>query len=87
MLPVTGEKLIAYATDWAASAYAPANDRTYCISLVSMVGSLGGSNYIPLFEMTSAPLTLNIQLINTMFNTFTKLYIISFIIPVIKTAL
>ena len=33
-------------------------DRTYALNLVSYIGSLSGSQYIPLFEMTSAPLTL-----------------------------
>ena len=32
---------------------------------MSYVGSLSGSQYIPLFEMTSAPLTLEIQLVST----------------------
>ena len=37
---------------------------TYCLSLVSLVGLLCSQNYIPLFEMTSAPLRLEIQLID-----------------------
>lgn len=62
-----GERLVPYATTSAGAfgAGATAPSRTYCLSLVSMVGSLGGQNYIPLFEMTSAPLTLNIQLVNS----------------------
>lgn len=38
--------------------------RTYAISLMSLVGSLG-SQYIPLFEMTSVPLTISIQLVSS----------------------
>lgn len=39
--------------------------RTVSINLLSMVGSLGGNHYIPLFEMTSAPLCLTIQLVSS----------------------
>lgn len=38
--------------------------RTFSINLLSMVGSLS-HQYIPLFEMTSAPLTISIQLVST----------------------
>jgi len=37
---------------------------TYCLSLVSLVGVLCSQNYIPLFEMTSAPLRVEIQLVD-----------------------
>ena len=47
----------------AANAVCP--NRTYGINLMSYIGSLSGSQYIPLFEMTSAPLTLEIQLVDT----------------------
>jgi len=40
-------------------------DRVYGINLMSYLGSLGGSQYIPLFEMTSAPLTLELQLVDS----------------------
>ncbi len=40
-------------------------DRTYALNLLSYIGSLSGSQYIPLFEMTSAPLTLEIQLVSS----------------------
>jgi hypothetical protein len=39
---------------------------TYCLSLVSLVGLLCSQNYIPLFEMTSAPLRVEIQLVDTL---------------------
>lgn len=39
---------------------------TYCLSLVSLVGLLCSQNYIPLFEMTSAPLRVEIQLVSTL---------------------
>ena len=37
----------------------------YCISLVSLVGSLCAEKYIPLFAMTSAPLRVEIQLVSS----------------------
>ena len=39
---------------------------TYCLSLVSRVGLLCSQNYIPLFEMTSAPLRVEIQLVDSL---------------------
>jgi hypothetical protein len=39
---------------------------TYCLSLVSLVGLLCSQNYIPLFEMTSAPLRVEIQLVDVL---------------------
>jgi hypothetical protein len=39
---------------------------TYCLSLVSLVGLLCSQNYIPLFEMTSAPLRVEIQLVDSL---------------------
>jgi hypothetical protein len=39
---------------------------TYCLSLVSLVGVLCSQNYIPLFEMTSAPLRVEIQLVSSL---------------------
>jgi hypothetical protein len=38
--------------------------QTYCLNLVSLVGSLCSQNYLPLFAMTSAPLRLEIQLVD-----------------------
>ena len=40
---------------------------TYCLNLVSLVGSLSSSNYVPLFAMTSAPLRVEIQLVDTFY--------------------
>jgi hypothetical protein len=37
---------------------------TYCISLISLVGSLCSEKYIPLYAMTSAPLRVEIQLVS-----------------------
>ena len=37
---------------------------TYCLNLVSIVGSLCPNNYLPLFAMTAAPLRVEIQLIS-----------------------
>jgi hypothetical protein len=36
----------------------------YTLNLVSLIGSLCSANYLPLFEMTSAPLRVEIQLVN-----------------------
>lgn len=41
------------------------NAETYCLNLVSLVGSLCSANYIPLFAMTSAPLRVEIQLVDS----------------------
>lgn len=41
---------------------------TYCVNLISLVGSLCTSNYIPLFAMTSAPLRVEIQLAPSLLN-------------------
>jgi len=37
---------------------------TYSLNLLSLVGSLSSSNYIPLFAMTAAPLRVEIQLVS-----------------------
>lgn len=58
-----GEKLNGY-TNLGIGAVNPS--RTYCITLMSLVGSLS-SQYIPLFEMTSAPLTVSLQLVSSVF--------------------
>jgi hypothetical protein len=36
---------------------------TYCLNLISLIGTLCSQNYIPLFAMTSSPLRVEIQLI------------------------
>ena len=63
---LVGERLCPYgaaaANAFAAGAVLAA--RTYSINLMSLVGSLS-PQYIPLFEMTSAPLTISIQLVST----------------------
>ncbi len=38
--------------------------KTYCLPLISILGTLG-SQYIPLFEMTAAPLTLDLTLVDS----------------------
>ena len=40
---------------------------TYCLNLVSLIGSLSSANYIPLFAMTSAPLRVEIQLVDNFY--------------------
>jgi hypothetical protein len=41
-----------------------AASQTYCINLISLLGSLGINNYLPLFEMTSASLSIEITLVD-----------------------
>ena len=38
---------------------------TYCLNLISLVGSLCSSNYFPLFACSSAPLRVEIQLVDS----------------------
>lgn len=38
---------------------------TYCLNLVSLIGSLCSNNYLPLFGMTSAPLRVEITLVDS----------------------
>ena len=38
---------------------------TYCLNLISLIGSLSSQNYVPLFAMTSAPLRVEIQLVDS----------------------
>ena len=49
---------------------------TYCLNLVSLIGSLCSNNYLPLFGMTSAPLRVEITLVDSLvkaFNTVTAI--------------
>jgi len=49
---------------------------TYCLNLVSLIGSLCSNNYLPLFGMTSAPLRVEITLVDSIvkgLNTITGL--------------
>ena len=41
---------------------------TYCLNLISLVGSLCSNSYIPLFALTSAPLRVEIQLVPNVVN-------------------
>ena len=60
----SGDRIEGYIAALAQNATAT---NTYCLSLVSLVGLLCSQNYIPLFEMTSAPLRVEIQLVDTLF--------------------
>ena len=40
---------------------------TYCLNLISLLGTLCSHNYLPLFAMTSAPLRMEIQLVDSGF--------------------
>jgi len=40
--------------------------QTYCLNLVSLVGTLCSQNYLPLFAMTSAPLRVELTLVDTL---------------------
>ena len=39
----------------------------YCLNLLSLIGSLSSSNYLPLFAMTSAPLRCEITLVDSLY--------------------
>eukprot|EP01038_Epipyxis_sp_PR26KG_P017585 gene17585-24422_t len=41
-----------------------ANARTFCLNLISLVGTLSQNLYLPLFSMTAAPLRVEIQLVS-----------------------
>ena len=38
--------------------------RTYCLNLISLIGTLSSNNYFPLFACSSAPLRVEIQLVD-----------------------
>lgn len=42
----------------------------YCINLISLIGSLNTQNYLPLFEMTSSPLRVEITLVDSLSKAF-----------------
>lgn len=64
-MTTVGERLTQGAnTQYNALAVGVCNPRTFSINLMSLVGSLS-HQYVPLFEMTSAPLTISIQLVSS----------------------
>ena len=58
---------------FALSAAAAVLSDTYCLNLISLIGSLSSSNYLPLFSMTSAPLRVEIQLVSSLFQAMADL--------------
>ena len=58
-----GEKLFSGASENTTVATTGSTARTYSISLLSILGTLG-SQYVPLFAMTSSPLRLELQLVS-----------------------
>ena len=58
-----GEKLLTLTENAVVTAAAGSTPRTYSISLLSILGTLG-SQYVPLFAMTSSPLRLELQLVS-----------------------
>ena len=58
-----GEKLVTTTEMAIVTAAAGSTARTYAITLLSILGSLG-NQYVPLFAMTSSPLRLEIQLVS-----------------------
>jgi hypothetical protein len=48
-----------------ATANADGTAVTYCLNLISLLGTLSATNYIPLFACTSAPIRLEIQLVDS----------------------
>lgn len=64
---LVGDRLVPYGAA-AANALAIGGNvpsKTFCINLMSLVGSLGADHYIPLFQMTASPLTIQIQLVSS----------------------
>jgi hypothetical protein len=47
---------------------AAAPTRYYCLNLISILGSLNSQNYFPLFACKSAPIRIEIQLVNNIIN-------------------
>lgn len=63
LMTTVGERLNqTYATTTANTTVA---NRTYAINLMSYVGSLSGGKYIPLFEMSSAPLSVEVTFVSS----------------------
>jgi hypothetical protein len=61
---IGGDLKAVTASTYAADNVAGTITETYCLNLVSLVGSLCSANYIPLFAMTSAPLRVEILLVD-----------------------
>jgi hypothetical protein len=51
---------------------------TYCLNLMSLVGTMCPNNYLPLFAMTSAPLRVEIQLVQSPVQAFNTITLPSF---------
>jgi len=65
----SGERILASAGTLALIANAGTTVKnTYCLNLISLVGSLCSASYIPLFALTSAPLRVEIQLVPNVIN-------------------
>lgn len=62
----SGERILELnGTNGLIGAGASTRSETYCLNLVSLIGSLCSANYIPLFAMTSAPLRVELQLVDS----------------------
>ena len=64
LLTTVGERLNQSYTVVAVNNVVP--NRTYALNLMSYVGSLSGGKYIPLFEMTGAPLSLEVTFVSSL---------------------
>jgi len=51
-----------------ASTFQTTSINTYCLNLVSLIGTLCSQNYLPLFAMTSAPLRVELTLVSSLYN-------------------
>ena len=64
LLTTVGERLNQSYSSVAQNVVVP--NRTYALNLMSYVGSLSGGKYIPLFEMTGAPLSLEVTFVSSL---------------------
>jgi hypothetical protein len=65
----SGERILAAAGTTALIANTGLTQKnTYCLNLISLVGSLCSNSYFPLFSCTSAPLRVEIQLVPNVIN-------------------
>ena len=77
----SGERLFANgairALEVAANNSTAAVQQSFCLNLISLMGSLCSTQYIPLFAMTSAPLRIEIKLQDYAFNCFAAIQAVS----------
>jgi len=57
---------------WSVGGVGSVPPRDYATSLICYVGTLSGDKYIPCYEMTSSPLRLELQLVNSLYKFLTS---------------